>query len=568
MKKSNGKKIVIIIGIVAVVIVLAIISYIVFNKYINKPIAEDNKNNNQIEENIVEDNIYGTEGRYYIGEKDDYIWLINSDLVAKRIYKKSHYYDSQYIVRDNMLFIIYGNTAYVDVVDIESGKTYKVTNQDIAENNGNGLGIIYYKKNQKIYRKDFKTDIETEDNSEKTYGNYYYFYDEEAGSLKMKEATAEDDEIIYHYNNPSHIEFIIGENNVYHLGDNSLFVFGKASKKNTIIQNGNFSSLQVVEYNASTFAYSDISAVYLVGEDLSKQEILRSDEEGHISSISKISDNVMQIGVEHLVANGGVYWDTDKYYRYDFSTNKLEETDTYYYGLKPIDISADRIKELEEVQTTPYKFDVNEIENSKSTTSKRILQELNENINEQDVLNKIGLSANDFNKYKDQFVGKNSDNVFSKTQEMQEKYSKIAKRNIIVLENYILKSDDKLTESLISMVNSNGQNKYNKLYACILSGIIKYYIEDDIQKIELVKARAIPAGGYEIELTINDNYVLAYNYGEEKTDNYGVLAYKDVSSMDEVNNNYDKYENGENTFLDLNVMSYDYAGYIDNLFDN
>lgn len=105
------------------------------------------------------------------------------------------------------------------------------------------------------------------------------------------------------------------------------------------------------------------------------------------------------------------------------------------------------------------------------------------------------------------------------------------------------------------------------IYARVISGMLNYYISD-IKEIKIDKGRNVPAGGYEIELTVNSNYVISYSFGDEKYDNYGLLIYEGVTSFDEVYNNYDLYENDKNTYLSLMLMSYDFLGYWDYLMNN
>ena len=70
-----------------------------------------------------------------IGEKDGYLYLINNELENEKIYKISNYYNSEYIVRDGRVYIIYdeigGNTKYVDVIDLTNNTQQKITIDEI-----------------------------------------------------------------------------------------------------------------------------------------------------------------------------------------------------------------------------------------------------------------------------------------------------------------------------------------------------------------------------------------------------------------------------------------------------
>ena len=321
MKNEEEKRTKTLIKAIAIIVAIVLLAGIIILNWPGK------KEKHEIKEQKVSEPIQEEpkkEGRYYVGTKDDYIWLINSSLEAKRIYKIDHYYDSTYITRNGLLYVIYGsaNTNYVDVIDFETGKSYKITNSDIEMGNASELEEIYYMKDSKIYYKDLKYKNESVDNSDHIYGSYLYYYDENTKSLKMKNISKEEEEeTIYQYNNILY-DFVIGENRVYHYGDGKIYVFGKASKQNDVLATEDVSWLNVVEYNADTFAYVDNNAVYLVEGELSnKKEIFKLEDDGRISNISKISDDVMQITIMHLGAkSGGVTWSDDKCYRYDFST--------------------------------------------------------------------------------------------------------------------------------------------------------------------------------------------------------------------------------------------------------
>lgn len=520
-----------------------------------------------------------------IGQKDEYLYLINNKLESEKIYKISNYYDSEYIVRDGRLYVIYdeigGNTKYVDVIDLTNNTQRKITMDEI-ENDKLNLGYnIYYHKKYMTYYKNFETKKEETDNYNYIKDNYLYYIKDK--SLIRKNLNTNKEEKLYTYSDICY-EFILGQDKIYHCGDKYFYCYNLKTKNNNIIgpdknsKTGHGVTGRVVEYNNSIYAYTDEEKVYIIDDvNNTKSTIFEKSNDGKISDISLICKDILQISVSHLGSHGtnGVFWAEDEWHYYNFKTKQLMNIDNdgfenlIVFSINNINYDktlkndeTEENKDLEEEE-----FDLSEIEDNSSINKNRIINDLNENINDNEIINVLKISSEDFNDYKENFLGTNSDNTFADDINKEKEYKELAKRNFIVLKNYILKSDETTTQVIYNYLNNNLKNKYNMIYARVISGMLNYYISD-IKEIKIDKGRNVPAGGYEIELTVNSNYVISYSFGDEKYDNYGLIIYEGVTSFDEVYNNYDLYENDKNTYLSLILMSYDFLGYWDYLMNN
>ena len=205
------------------------------------------------------------------------------------------------------------------------------------------------------------------------------------------------------------------------------------------------------------------------------------------------------------------------------------------------------------------------IENSESLNRKKIVNDLNKNIDESKIISMINLSKEEFYEYKNKFLGKESKGISNNIIQKNES-KKAAKRNFLVLENFILNSDKKLTQSLYEYLNTNFEDKYNMIYARVFSGMIKFYFADiRIENMSIVSRTDGPAGGKQIEIDINSNYILAYCFGAKEYDensfyeDIGLYGFEGVSSFDEARDKDIK------KYIDTKIMSYDYIEYWANL---
>ena len=120
------------------------------------------------------------------------------------------------------------------------------------------------------------------------------------------------------------------------------------------------------------------------------------------------------------------------------------------------------------------------IENSESLNRKKIVNDLNKNIDESKIISMINLSKEEFYEYKNKFLGKESKGISNSIIQKNES-KKAAKRNFLVLENFILNFESRYNINQIlkyEYLNTNFEDKYNMIYARVFSGMIKFYFAD------------------------------------------------------------------------------------------
>lgn len=493
--------------IIIIVIISLLIGFKLLKNYINsKQILGNNDNNKPVS----------------IGSDDDYLYLINSDLTSKKIYKFSNYYSSDYILRDNKIYVIYeksleeDRTAYVDIINLSTGEKEKITIEEIKVGNNDKDYIVYYKviKDNRItiVYKNLKENIEYDDN----YTNNYQMI-QENGSY----------ELTINLNNSEKYYSINKEND-----DNF--------KRNTVYYKNSDKNI--------------------------KKEIYECDERGYIEDISFIRKDLLQISVAHLYSA----WSVDQFVYYDINTGKTMERENGYNNIILIDGDIDiKIPELieDEEETKEFSLDVDKIEQDFSTCKKRIENEVIEDIDEEIICEKVDLSMEDLLEYKNIFIGNKPAAYSFVGDKDKEKYSKISEKNYNIIKYFISISNDKSNDELTKLLDEKHEDKYNKLNAAILCGIIKYYFEEDTNPVYITMYRRIPTGGYEIDLSLRNYYAMSYCFGDYDFNYYSVLVYNDAKSFDDVYNNYEKYEGNNNTFLELSINSYEYMGYWDSLFN-
>ena len=450
-----------------------------------------------------------------IGSDNDYIYLIYSDLSSKKIYKFSHYYRPYYILRDNIIYVIYektleeDKTAYVDIINLLTGEKEKITIEEIKAGNKDKDYNVYYEviRDHKLLMvyKNLKDNIEFVDN----YTNNYEAFQEE-GTYKL----------------------------IISLND---------AEKYSAVKIGEGFDFQ-------------INMVYYINSDKNiKKEIYMCDKDGYIVDISFIRKDLLRISVAHINASS---WETDQVIYYNTNTGKItERNDKYYYDIFLLDEDVDiKIAELKEekIETKSLFFDPNIIEQDFSTSQKRILNEDIKDIDEEIICKKTDLSMEDLIEYKNSFIGKKTSADSYTKENDEEKYLKIAERNYNILKYFISISNDKFIASFSEFLNKEHEDKYNKLSAAILSGIIKYYFDEDIDLIDITAYKHEPLRGYDVELVLENNYAMAFEFQVYSYDFISVTIYNDAKSCDDVYNNYEKYEGNNNIFLKLYIKSYEY----------
>lgn len=447
-----------------------------------------------------------------IGCDQKYIYLIYSDLTSKKIYKFSHYYNSEYILRDNIIYVIYEKeykkddcTAYVDTINLSTGEKDKITIDEIKSGNKDKDFNVYYKvlkdNNIVIVYKNLIENIEHDDN----YKNDYQMINKN-GTISLSDSE----------------EYYI-TNKIDETGIERQTVFYKNSEKNI------------------------------------NKEIYVCDKDG-IIDICYIGKDLIQITVEHLFSSDlGTFWDKDQYVYYNTNTGKIIERKNGYNNIFLLKDNMN-IKIIELVEDEEIKKDVRDIEKIEqdfSISKKRIENEVIEEIDEEIICEKVDLSMKDLLEYKDVFTGKKSMVDSSVEENENEKYSKVSEKNYNIIKFFVINSDDKFNEEVTKLLDEKHEHKYNKLMAAILSGIIKYYFDEDTNPINITMLNE-RLGGYEINLTLGNHYVMIYDFSDYGSDYIYILAYNDAKSFEDVYNNYEKYQGNNNTFLELYIRSYEF----------
>ena len=439
-----------------------------------------------------------------IGSDNNYIYLIYSDLSSKKIYEIAHYYSSEYILRDNIIYVIYHDsgpkdyTVYVDIINLSNGEKEKITIAEIKSGNKDKDYKVYYnvvKNNQiTIVYKNLKENIEYDDEYKSPY--------------KMTEGSA--------------ATLYLNDSEKYYI-DNDIVFYENIDKK------------------------------------IKKQLYKCDDDDGSfVGMLSFISKDLVQIGVEKLAT--GVfyqeYWDIDKVVYYDANSGKIFDGKTWYCNVFMLDEDKDIVipELIEEKEAKKFSRDADKIEQDFSISQKRILNEDIEDIDEEIICKKIDLSMDDLLEFRDNFIGKKSSKKSYMKKEDEERYLEIAERNYNILKYFISISDDALNDDITISLNEKREDKYNKLNAAILSGIIKYYFDENTYPVRITNSADV----YDLELSIGNCYAMTFDFDSYNRPVIFVEVYNDAESIDYVRYNYEKYHGNNNMFLELYISSYEF----------
>ena len=524
--KQKKLKIIIVIMLTIIIVCSVVLGILLFLKHKNSSIKSTDSKELNIDDSTSGDeeksaSDFNIKNVVSVGKKDEALYLITDTLESAKIYEIANYYGSEVIIKDEFVYINYddmGNTQYVDVINLKDNYQTKVTIDEIKADHSDKDFSIYYLEKYKGYMKNLKT-----------------------GEVTPYEKENNNNMVAYNSSNTS------------------------------IRYNKDVEAVYDLEYIGSKVIISN-------NKTNDKKEIFKAVKENEkIENISMITDDILQISVEHISDKKPV-WDIDEWHYYNFKTQEMMKVDIEGFSnivlLHLDEINYDKILDDEDVEEEidedeDEKFDLSDLEDSKSTTDKRILKDLDKDIDEKDVIKATKLSDEDFYNYKEKFLGKNSDNTFADTKEKQKEYSELAERNFLVLENFILKSDELVSDRLAMFLNEKSESKYNLMYAKILSGMLNYYI-GDINELDVIKWSKVPSAGIEIDLAVNSNYVMSYCFGDqgENAEEIEIMIYEGTTSFDDIHNNYNEYEDGKNTYVSMMIMNYDFAGYWDDIMNN
>ena len=299
--------------------------------FVTNTIGDENNQNNQSQKKIVA-----------VAKKDGYLCFIDDKLNAERMYKIPE--QAKLIVRDRNVYVMVegssGDTSYVDVINIDNSNSARTF--VISELEGNTTSEdynVYYYKDNVLYCRNLKTGKEEVDNKDNIKKDYLYSLNKMDKVLSRKNLTTNQEETMYTYNEICY-DFIVGENKIYHCGDDNFFYSDLDTKNVTIIgkdlnsTTGHGVEGRIVEYDATTYVYTDEAKVYVVEDGIAeKQAIYEITDDGKISDISFINNDVLQISVRHLGGggtsnvypniDGGICWRTDEWHYYDLKTKQF-----------------------------------------------------------------------------------------------------------------------------------------------------------------------------------------------------------------------------------------------------
>ena len=435
---------------------------------------------------------------YAVGNRDRFLYLISPTLEETRIYKIASYYSYEYIVVDDYAYVMYH--------DIEINENFFIYTDVIDLSTG---------KVTKVTAKDLK-------NSNEDITVYYYKYI--------------DGELYVYYQNLKDKEEHVYEGDIPSIFDRH----------------------DSIQKDDKTLIKTDGQSVYI-----NEENILSLNDEGDaVSSLYLVNDNVLQIQISTLKYSPS--WTVDRYYYYFFDSKDLRESKT---GFTRIDNSTCKkttaLNIEDDTNNDDEEFDIAVIDADYSLTKHRVKDILNKQIDENKLLEIIGISQNDFNNFKKKFTTLNMEELKSYDDD-KEKNSQSINNHFKALEQLIYLSDTNSIEKLKNEFKGYYKSKYGDMVMALLSGIINYYIGEPINSIEIDDVRqneSMPYQG-EIDFILNGKYAIIYSFDTDDPVNFYTIIYKDVKYFDDIYNDYNKYENNNNTYLCLSINSYDYSIYL------
>ncbi len=539
MDNFSSKKNMIFIGIIVVLTLIVLIVCFLLANNGNK--TEEN-NNNEVAETKHEypkgKNNVSSFGIKSI-DKNEYLYLNYDDGTSEKIYDVNtnpEYSLIYYIYADQNIYVLYNKssiTEYVDVIDLLGNKVDRFVVDELSNSNEDRDLNVYYMSKLNMFKFNLKSKNKEEIDPEILQINGY----SKDNNLGIKIDN------VFYYQNKEEKEIIA--------------LNLETDEKQTIKANDVFKSLIIV--NNENYYYTDGKNLYHNNDVL-----VEGNDNLLFETIGLINDNNIQIDV---------YSSKDmKYYylNYDIEQDELSQLDDGFerlYSLINLNVTSNfesSEKNNDNGETTVV-TDYKKIE-LKSNSDKSIKDDLSEDIDENKIAKMIDFSTEEFEEYKEKFIygkdGKTSRNITDEEQEIID----LAEYNFLVLENFILLSDESFTDEIEENMENELSSKYNRLFACVYSGIINYYLEDETTEHSVVEVRntGYAIGLNELRAKISSNYLLSYIYRrdlESRSEAYEYFflsIYENIEDFDEFDMNYNKYKNGENTYLNLLICSHDY----------
>ncbi len=176
-------------------------------------------------------------------------------------------------------------------------------------------------------------------------------------------------------------------------------------------------------------------------------------------------------------------------------------------------------------------FAMNKISNKKYLNSKPLGYNVKE-INEEEIVNLVDLTDEDFKAFKENFIGANvtiekEENqttltpslLFEPSSAKKLQFKEQAEDNFNLLENYISNRDEDIYTFLLSNLRKSGvsENELDSIYASVCSGMVKNYINFDEYTIKFDEEKGIKqyVDNKEMMFSVNDKFLVVFAYSKD-----------------------------------------------------
>lgn len=483
---------------------------------------------------------------YSYAIKDDAIYLNYNDNTSEAIYNMNTNAKLKYnycIYKEQKIYVIYTEeyitTVYVDVIDLLNNNVEKfILDEQFYKSEDNRDLNIYFFEEFRFYKYNLKTK-----------------------NLKEESKIEETD-----YSVEDGIKGTKFNDKVYYIDDANLMIWNiKTNKKEKVAEVGDEIITKIVAVlNDNDFFYTDRIKLYFKNELIYNAE----DDDTIIESIGLINNDNLQIKINNR--RQSLSEDKYKYLNYNIKDKKItsmEEGFEFIYDVHSLDIYSNMEpleKNLEDEKEEKKDYSTVEIN---GICEKKIKDNLITNIDEEKICELIDMSIDEFKEYKNNFI--NGENMSE--DENEQKNIENARYNFLVLENFIFLSDKKTVNNLTKYLEKRHPSKYNRLFACVYSGVINYYIEDERTNHKIIGFENTGAviGTNELQTKINDNFIVFYYFRRDtegrnaSVEQFCLNIYKDIEDFKDFKINFDKYKDGTNDFIDIQIYSKSYMDFLE-----
>lgn len=176
-------------------------------------------------------------------------------------------------------------------------------------------------------------------------------------------------------------------------------------------------------------------------------------------------------------------------------------------------------------------FAINKISNKKYLNSKPLGYNAKE-INEDEIVNLVDLTDEEFKSFKENFIGANvtiekEENqttltpslLYEPSSAKKLQFKEQAEENFKLLENYISNRDEDIYTFLLSNLRKSGlsENELDSIYASVCSGMVKNYIGFEEYTIKFDEEKGIKqyANNKEMMFSVNDKFLVVFVCGKD-----------------------------------------------------